>query len=422
MKKALLLAAKDVRVILSDKGNIFWVFGFPILFAFFFGAIFASMGREPSGMKIAVVDEDGSEFSSLYVSRLESYKSLRIIRLDREGAIDQVRRGKISAAVMLKSGFGGGFRAIFDSNDPKLEVAADPSRQMESGYLQGLLAKAQFEALSERFRDRDWMRGQIDSWRKEMADDTKLNDKQEKLFLDFFDSFDTLLKDVNDKNYQTGLKGDILNVAKLDVQRQQEGPDTPFQITFPQAMIWAIIGCTMTFGISIVKERTHGTFQRLQICPLGKAHILGGKGLACFATCSLVMCILWIGARTIFRMPVDSPVLMVLAAVCTILCFAGFIMFVSTLGRTEHSVAGAGWAMVMILAMLGGGMMPLFAMPLWLRPFTHFSPVKWGILALEGAIWRNFGFTEMISPCLVLLAIGATFFSLGVVMLRRQDS
>jgi ABC-2 type transport system permease protein len=67
-------------------------------------------------------------------------------------------------------------------------------------------------------------------------------------------------------------------------------------------------------------------------------------------------------------------------------------------------------------------MVPPAFIPSWLRAFSHFSPVKWGILALEGAIWRDFRFTEMISPCLVLLAIGLTFFLLGVVMLRRQDS
>ena len=49
MSKALLLAVKDVKVILSDKGNIFWVFGFPVVFALFFGAIFSSMGEGPTG-------------------------------------------------------------------------------------------------------------------------------------------------------------------------------------------------------------------------------------------------------------------------------------------------------------------------------------------------------------------------------------
>jgi ABC-2 type transport system permease protein len=73
------------------------------------------------------------------------------------------------------------------------------------------------------------------------------------------------------------------------------------------------------------------------------------------------------------------------------------------------------------MAMVGGGMVPLLFMPSWLRPFSQISPVKWSVFALEGAIWRNLRPTEMITPCLVLLAIGISAFSLGVIMLRRQD-
>ena len=174
MSKAMLLAVKDVKVILSDKGNIFWVLGFPVIFALFFGAIYSGMGEGPRGMKIAVADEDGSEFSRAYVSKLESNESLTVFRFERKEAIDRVRLGKVTAAVLIKPGFGEGFGAIFDSSDPKLEIAADPGQKMGSGYLQGLLAKAQFEALSSRFADRSWMRGQIDTWREDVSGATGL--------------------------------------------------------------------------------------------------------------------------------------------------------------------------------------------------------------------------------------------------------
>ena len=75
----------------------------------------------------------------------------------------------------------------------------------------------------------------------------------------------------------------------------------------------------------------------------------------------------------------------------------------------------------MIMAMVGGGMVPLAFMPGWLRPFGNISPVKWSIFALEGAIWRNFSLAEMISPCLVLLAIGVISFLFGVFILTRQE-
>ncbi len=422
MKKVLFLAIKDLRVLLSDKGNVFWVYGFPVMFALFFGAIFSGAGDGPSGMKIAIVDTDKSDFSANFISELESDEALKIIPASRDDAIEQVRKGKVAAAVVINKGFGDGFEALFNSDEPKLEIASDPSRRMESGYLQGLLAKAQFTTLSGKFTDRQWMKEQLDLWKNDMGSDNDLDQGQKELFLNFFDSFDTLLKDINEENYMTGFDGDIMNFAQLDVSREQEGPTTSFQITFPQAMLWAILGCTATFAVSIVKERTNGTFARLCIGPIGRAHILGGKGLACFTTCVFIICVIFAFARIIFNMPVSNPSLFIPAALCTILCFVGLMMFICTLGRTEQSAGGAGWAILMIMAMVGGGMVPLAFMPGWLRPFGNISPVKWGIFALEGAIWRNFSPSEMIFPCLILLAIGFVAFMSGVIILNRQET
>ena len=167
MKKILYLAIKDLRVMISDKGNIFWVFGFPIIFALFFGTIYSGAGSGPSGMRVAVVDEDNSEYSRSYISKIESYEALSVIRLDREEAINRIRTGKISVAVFINEGFGDNLGAMFGGGENKLEIASDPSRKMESGYLQGLLAKAQFEALSDRFSDVNKFREQIGKWRSE---------------------------------------------------------------------------------------------------------------------------------------------------------------------------------------------------------------------------------------------------------------
>lgn len=421
MNKVIFLAIKDIRVLISNKGNIFWVFGFPIIFALFFGAIYSDIGKGPTGMKIAVADEDNSDFSRSYVSKLQSNEALVLIPLNRDEALEQVRKSKIAAAVIIKKGFGEGFESIFNSKDPKLEIAADPSRSMESGYLQGLLAKAQFEALGDKFTDKSWMKEQVGLWRNEVQNANGLENKQLKMFLDFFNSFDTFLTDVNDENIKMGFNGNILNFSKIDVNRQSEGPVTAFQITFPQSVLWGILGCAATFAISIVKERRAGTYQRLLIGPIERAHILGGKGAACFATCVFVMCVLYAGAKLIFKMPLENLSLFLLACFCTILCFVGLMMLITTLGRTEQSVGGAGWATLMIMSMLGGGMIPLYFMPVWMRSVSNISPVKWGIYALEGAIWRKFSLMEIAKPCLFLLAIGLASFLLGVYTLSRQQ-
>jgi ABC-2 type transport system permease protein len=51
-------------------------------------------------------------------------------------------------------------------------------------------------------------------------------------------------------------------------------------------------------------------------------------------------------------------------------------------------------------------------------PLSNVSPVKWGILALEGALWRGFTLGEMAVPCLVLLGVGVTGFAVGARLFR----
>ena len=431
MGRLLALALKDLRVLFAEKSNLFWVFVFPGMYALFFGAVFSGAGEGPNNMRVIVVDEDRSDFSEAFVSRLRSNEALRVLPreepnapaepIERADALERIRKGKAAAAVIIGKGFGEGFSNWFDASDPTLQIASDPGGQMQGAYLKGLLAQAQFETMGERMQDRDWMRGQMRTWRSEMAEGNDLGFGQAKVFLDFFDAMDTFFTDVNDTVYTSGLGDDMLNIGSLDIYREETGenPREGFQITFPQTILWGILMSVICFAVSIVKERLSGTFARLCIGPIHQRHILAGKGVACLVTCGFVIVMLFAGGRLIFKVSIHSVALFGVAAVCTAVCFVGLMMLISTLGKTEESVTGAGMAIIMLMAMFGGAMLPLFVMPTWMQRISHFSPVKWGIFAMEGAIWRNFSAVEMLMPCGILLASGAAFFGLGVLMLRR---
>ena len=138
----------------------------------------------------------------------------------------------------------------------------------------------------------------------------------------------------------------------------------------------------LTFAITLVREREKGTLLRLRMAPLGRAQLLASKGLA---------------------------------------CFTGIMMTVSVMGKTEAAVAGSSWGLMMPFAMVGGGMVPLMAMPGWLQDLSVVSPFKWAITAIEGAAWRGFTLQDQLLPCGVLLAIGVAFFSFGILVFRRID-
>ena len=115
------------------------------------------------------------------------------------------------------------------------------------------------------------------------------------------------------------------------------------------------------------------------------------------------------------RLASPSPEDNRISAGCVVVpvAFVGLMMFVASLGTTEQGSAGAGWAIMMPMSMLGGGMVPLAVMPGWMQSLSVISPVRWMIVSYEGAIWRGFSLAEMALPCAILLAIGAVAFGLG---------
>ena len=121
-----------------------------------------------------------------------------------------------------------------------------------------------------------------------------------------------------------------------------------------------------------------------------------------------------------FKVGIRQPFLLAAGIVSTAMCFVGLMMVVSTLGKTQESVAGAGWALNTVAAMLGGGMVPRMAMPKWMFQLGSISPGKWAILAMEGAIWRNASPSEMLTPCLILISIGVVGFVVGTVILKKS--
>jgi ABC-2 type transport system permease protein len=209
-----------------------------------------------------------------------------------------------------------------------------------------------------------------------------------------------------------------LKIEQHDVAIRQEGPRNPFEITFPQGLLWGVLGCTMAFAIGFVSERTQGTLFRLQMAPIGRIQLVAGKALACAVACLVLETLLLAIGRLGFHVVPNNWGLMALAGVSTAAAFVGIMMLIAGLAKTEQAAGGVGWASMMPLAMFGGAMVPLAFMPHWMAQIGVVSPVRWGILAFEGALWRGFSFEEMLLPCGILLAIGAICFFIGTRTLR----
>jgi ABC-2 type transport system permease protein len=89
--------------------------------------------------------------------------------------------------------------------------------------------------------------------------------------------------------------------------------------------------------------------------------------------------------------------------------------------RTEGGARSAGNAVVLILAMVGGGTVPLAFMPPFLRAASAVSPFSWSIFAIEGAVWRALGWMDMAPSLLVLWGLGTVGLLLATASIRRGE-
>jgi ABC-2 type transport system permease protein len=355
------------------------------------------------------------------VDRLAAGGEMNVARGSRSEAIDLVRHGKETAYIIVPRGFGQAAGRMFYGQPPRVELGIDPSRRAESGMLQGLVMKYGVARMQQMFSDPAAGQQSIDVARRALppagasprADATA----------NMLDALSVFLKQQPSASPSSpsgsGDGWQPLIIDKRDVTgEEQGGPHSAFDFTFPQGVLWGVLGCVMSFAVGLVVERTHGTLVRLQTAPLTRAHVLAGKALACFIAVMGMQMLLFILGTAVFGLRVHSVPMLGAAMLSIATAFVGIMMLVAAIGRHEQTTSGAGWALLMPMSMIGGGMIPLFVMPPWLVSLSVISPVKWAILALEGATWRGFAATEMILPCLVLIGVGAAAFFIGTKAVR----
>ncbi len=437
----LALAGKDLRLLVRNRGALFFALGWPVLIALFFGLVFGG-GGERGKITVGGVDEDGSPASAGLLQRLSATEGVELTPLTRAEAEARVRAGKLTAAVLVPKGYAEAEARLFHGAPRRLELAVDPARTAEAAMLEGILTGAAMQSMQALFSGGDGSRKLVDSALADLAGAPAGPQKASTArflgelgtFLDRQQPATPATPAAPGTNATaadpTGAKAagaapagggwKPLEIEKRALSGDRVRPASAFDITFPQGMIWGVIGCALGFALSLVQERTSGTLTRLRASPLSSGHVLAGKALACFTAIVAVEALLLAVGRLGFGLRPASWPLLAAAVVSVAACFVGIMMLVAVLGKTEQSAGGLGWAIMMPLTMLGGGMVPLFAMPAWMQAAGSISPVKWAILALEGAIWRGSTAAQLAVPCAILLAVGLGGFLAGAWRYRAQ--
>lgn len=435
MHTLLAMVGKDLTLLARDRMGAFFTLVFPMVMAIFFGTIFSGGARPSEGIRIAVVDEDSTAASIAFADSLAASPDYRVTRLDRAAATEAVKLGRQTAYLVLPPGFGASQRRLFHGDPPRLEIGIDPSRKAETAMLEGMLTGRMASRMSSVMSDTASLRDLMRSSREDLSRASDLPPGDRASIGRFLGELETFLATPAARGLEPGTRAgagdpaarggpafEPVRIETREVARRQAGPRNPYEVSFPQGTIWGVLSCAFGFALGLVLERRRGTLIRLRVSPQPRAMVLAGKALGCFIGILGVCAILFGIGMAVFGVRPASPALLAMAVLSVALGFVGIMMLISTLGRTESSVSGLGWALMMFMSMTGGGMVPLFVMPGWLQAVSVVSPVRWAILAFEGALWRGFTFEQMLLPCGILLAVGAAAFAIGVRTFRWDEA
>lgn len=177
----------------------------------------------------------------------------------------------------------------------------------------------------------------------------------------------------------------LLILQRLYIAAMGNHTDGTVQVVVGYLVLFSLLG-TSIVGNAILADRKWNTFDRLRVSPARPAELLAGKAIPILGFIIAQQVVLFGLGIAILRLPVASYPLLILTDLVwaiTVLCVgAAIAMLVKSYAQLSAVIdigASIGTA-------LGGGLVPLSAMPGWSRAIAPISPAYWAFRGLRGAL------------------------------------
>ena len=392
----------------------------PIVFFSIFASVFGRQGGDQTpSIRVAAVDEDGSDFSKRVVDGLRKEGSLRVRTtttsasdapvLDRASAQQIVRSGDVAVAVIIPHGLGASFAENgFAANGPKVQVLADPSDPIASNVVQGLIQKVVMTAAPDLM-----MAGGMKQFEKYGG---SLTSQQR----DAVARWIPQLKEGagSGSGGAMGLGVEVVDVMRSDNRRGS-------LISFYAAgigVMFLLFSAVGGAGGALLDEAESGTLERLLSTNIGMSGLLAGKWmfLALVGMAQLTVMFLW--GRLVFGLPLFEHLSGFAVMTSVTACAAAALgLVLATLARTRAQLSGFSTILILTMSALGGSMFPRFLMSDSMQRFGLLTFNAWALDGYLKVFWRNAPLWQLWPQVLVLVTLTLLFLGCARLLARRWE-
>lgn len=174
-------------------------------------------------------------------------------------------------------------------------------------------------------------------------------------------------------------------------------------------------------GVSFLRERSHGTLERLQTTPISRADLLAGYLLG-FMPFSALQSMILLG-YTIVVLPVSyqGQVLQVFVVLLVLTIVAVSLgILVSTFANNEFQIVQFIPLVIAPQIFLTGVIVPVETMPWLLAQTSHFLPLTYAVDALVGIMASGATLADFVREIVILGAFGGVFLLAASTTVRRS--
>jgi len=411
LRRLFAIAAKDVAILLRDRGSLAILFLLPVVLSAVFGSVSMAAsggGGVESTLKIplALVDLDGDHFGRQVHSTLAGISALDLVAVSsEEEANDLVAHGDALAAVVLPEGFTDSVLAYEPS---AVKVIGDPTKAQFVGLVSGVMNDVLMPVILE---------GELRHGIREVM------------------AGSPLYEGLPDAAHRA-IEAQSLAAIMTQLQRQQsvpwiavrtedlEGVDAsvpfgPFDYAVPSITVMFTFFLVATVADSVWVEKEQGSMRRLLASPASKADIVGGKMLAYMLVICLQVLVLFTIGSGVYGMQLGHSLSgLVVLTVSLAFVATSLGMMVAALSRSSRQGDSMGTLLAFILAAVGGCIgYPIFQLGGVVGFISRLTPHAHAVMGYLDLI-TGAGLADILSRAAVLLSMGLVVFGVAVRRLR----
>lgn len=368
--KPLRIALVNVKRMLREGGNIFFVFIFPIALVLLIGIQFG--GDFAPSVGVSRADDD--PLSEQIVAALEEESAIRVADFeDEEALLEAVERGTVQAGVSIPADA----RSMVESGE-MLEIGYLSRPDGSGAQLQGAVASAVAKVMTPvgagRFAATETGTG----------------------FAEALEVARAIAPDIQPISVDVSYVGESLFPADLG----------RFDLGAPSQLVLFVFLTALAGSSALILTRQLGISRRMLSTPTSIGSIVFGESLGRFATALLQGVYIMVLSLIIFGVNWGDPLGATLVLVLLSAVGAGAGMLMGAVFSNDQQASGIGVILALGLAALGGAMLPIELFSPTMRQVAHITPHAW---ALDGfaELVRRGGTTFDILPELGVLALYA---------------